>query len=236
MRTLVATDFDGTIAGIRTDPASVEIDATALEFLRELQDDPDFPIALISGRSLDDLTRRSSEIRCWRAGSHGLEIANPSQTVLREPLRALPELDSRLESDLLTEGLRIEKKRFGVALHWRDVAIDVEGPAIRSFADWATGNGLKLTHGRKVLEASISGGGKREALQFIETQTRSDRLIYAGDDLTDFEALEYVAESGGVAILAVTPEREERPAGVFQAVTSISELVAVIRKELKKSI
>ena len=118
-------------------------------------------------------------------------------------------------------------------MHWREVVIDAEAPAIHSFADWATENGLKLTHGRKVLEASIAGEGKREALQFIETQTRSDRLIYAGDDLTDFETLEYVAESGGVAILAVNPEREERPAGVFRPVSSISELVAEIRKELR---
>ena len=233
MRTLVATDFDGTIAAIRTDPASVEIDATALELLREVEDDPDFTIAVMSGRSLDDLTMRTSAIRCWRAGSHGLEIANPSLTILREPLKILPAFDSRLESELLTAGLRIERKRFGVALHWREVVVDAEAPAIRSFADWATGNGLKLTHGRKVLEASIAGEGKREALQFIKTQTRVDRLIYAGDDLTDFEALEYVAESGGVAILAVNPEREERPAGVFRPVSSISELVAVIRKELR---
>jgi len=233
VRTLVATDFDGTIAGIRSDPATVEIDASALALLRELEDDPEVSVAIISGRSLDELSVRTAGIRCWRSGSHGLEISSPDGRILREPLRTLPELDAHVEAEVRDAGLRLERKRFGVALHWRDMEIDDDSAAIRSFRNWATARELKVTHGRRVLEASISGDGKREALQFIETQTGADRLLFAGDDLTDFEALEYVAKSGGVAIFVVTAERVERPSGAFRAVSSVEELIATIRAELK---
>lgn len=229
MKFLLATDFDGTIAPIQQDPEKVSIDREALALLQEVGALADVELALVSGRSLDDLRSRSGGVQAWRAGSHGLEIADPNGRIVTQPSRSMPSLDDTLSSQISSAKLRVEQKKYGVAIHWRGIDVPDDHPVIQQFAEWATGRDLKLTRGRKVLEASVPGGGKREAIRAIESQVKPDLLIYAGDDLTDFEALEYVAERGGAAFLVVTPERPERPAGNIGLVSSTSELVTQLR-------
>ena len=45
MRTLVATDFDGTVAGIERDPRAVEFDPAARELLDDLSRRDGFAVA-----------------------------------------------------------------------------------------------------------------------------------------------------------------------------------------------
>lgn len=71
---LVATDFDGTIAPIVSDPVTAEADREALVALKSLAATPQTHVAIVSGRSLSDLASRTHELNdAHLVGSHGSE-------------------------------------------------------------------------------------------------------------------------------------------------------------------
>lgn len=220
---LLATDFDGTVAPIQDDPATVRIDERVRTFFDTL-DRSRVDIAFLSGRELSDLRRRTEGIRAWRGGSHGLEISDPDDRIVHEPASSFPALDPTIGDLLARRGARLEPKKFGLAVHWRGIAIDDDDEAIRKFADWAEERGLKITRGRKVIEASVAGGGKARALAGIIERASPELASFAGDDLTDFEALEMIAARGWPAFFLRSPERREMPQGA-KAIDSIESLI-----------
>jgi trehalose-phosphatase len=228
---LLASDFDGTLAPIAHDPESVAIDPTLAVVLSEASAHPSVVVAVISGRDVDDLEKRLEALRCWISGSHGLEIIGPD----RQSVRRLPadktSLPEDLTVDLRAALLRLEPKKFGVALHWRDVpGITEEHPLIAKFERWARGTGLEIVRGRAVSEARRPGGGKLEALQELAGITGATRVVFAGDDLTDFPALQWAARRGRGLFLA--SDERQTPSGI-EVVTSRRELAEIFRSELR---
>lgn len=232
-RLLLASDFDGTLAAIRPDPESVTIDPEALDVLSRAAHAEGVEIALISGRDLEDLRGRASGLRAWYSGSHGQEILAPDGRVLRstEPWKGTPDDDWLLRAR--AAGLRLEPKRSGVAVHWREVmGVDASHPLIREFEEWALGEGLNIVHGRRVAEARSGDGTKRDVLEILRRETRAERMLYAGDDLTDFPALELAAAHGRGVFVASDERTETLPHGV-ETVRSVHELLLCFEEELR---
>lgn len=232
MSLLLALDFDGTIAPIRLDPESVEADPQMLKLIDEaIQAGVD--VAVVSGRDLDDLRTRMGDRHLWLSGSHGREVLTPeSQRESRvEPLEK--ELPSQLEDELLGAGFRLEKKRYGVALHWRgNEALERETELIGGFRKWGTAHGMVENPGRMVLELSLGKADKRDVVEDLASRLKSSVVIYAGDDLTDFAAIEW-AGSRGRGYFVASSEREESPDGAI-SVAGIDELAEVLREEVRR--
>ncbi len=224
-RLLLACDFDGTLAAIREQPEEVAIDPEALALLRDASARPGVEVALVSGRDVDDLRRRATDLRAWYSGSHGHEIVAPDGEKVRtgEPWRGLP---PRPWLDRATDaGLRLEPKRFGLALHWRGVqAIDSDHPLVLEFERWAEEEGLAVIRGRCVTEASTGAASKDVVLRLLLDRTAADQIVYAGDDLTDFPALAFAAARGRAFLVASDERPEDPPPGVV-TVRSREELL-----------
>src|SRR6185369_7932443 len=86
------------------------------------------PVAILSGRDLADIRSRVGIPGIWYAGSHGFELTGPDGTYHQNeaaaafvPIleRAAGELSRRLGQ---IPGVRVEHKRFAVAVHYREVA------------------------------------------------------------------------------------------------------------------
>lgn len=196
-RTLLATDFDGTVAAIQRDPVAVVIDPAARELLEELSHRDGFVIAFLSGRDLDDLASRTSGIRAYLCGSHGRALRGPDGEALRSAAPWAGDVERAWRSAAERAGLRLERKDFGIALHWRDVpGIDRAHPLVVDFIAWAGSHGLVTIDGRSVVEASMPGPGKRETLRRVAAAAKADRVLYAGDDLTDLDAIGWAASRG----------------------------------------
>ncbi len=224
-RLLLASDFDGTVAPIREQPEEVAIDPEALRLLRSAAARRGVAVALVSGRDVDDLRRRAEGLPAWYSGSHGHELVAPDGGRVRTatPWRGVPPR-AWLES-ATTAGLRLEPKKYGVALHWRGVAgIDPDHPLVTEFETWARGEGLAIIRGRSVSEASIGGATKEDVLRLLLERTMADRIVYAGDDLTDFAALAFAATRGR-AFLVLSDERPEPPPEGVKTVRSREELL-----------
>jgi trehalose-phosphatase len=228
MRILLAFDFDGTLAPIAGVAEEATIAPDAVAFCRWAASLPEVTLAVISGRDLDDVAARTAELHAYRSGSHGLELASPLGERLRsvdarelEPPAALIDAASGAE-------MRIERKRHGVALHWRGAG-EVRR-VIDAFRHWARGEGLQTIDGRLVLEARIPGPSKKEMLMELAALTAAERVIYAGDDLTDFEALEWAASHGSAFVVASAERLEYPPRS--EVMHSLQELFARLRSAL----
>ena len=112
-------------------------------------------------------------------------------------------MELALKSELLAvPGVTFERKRFGLAVHWRHVAQD-NLPRVRRAVDAAVERApsLRIQSGRKVYDIVPNlDWHKGKALRWLEDQLGVDRScvvsLYIGDDVTDENAFVELAERG----------------------------------------
>ena len=226
---LLAFDFDGTLSPICENPADAQLHRAASALLQEATELPGVVVAVVSGRDLDDLRGRLAIPGLYLVGSHGLEILAPGEQMIRETAPLTEELPASLDDAITRAGLRLERKKHAIALHWRGIDSRVTPTLVLRFRAWARGLGLDVIEGRLVVEARCSGGGKEAALRWVTAAIGASRVIYAGDDITDFGALRFAAERGR-AVFVASDERNAPP-GVT-VVESFRSLFRLIRQEV----
>jgi trehalose 6-phosphate phosphatase len=226
---LVAFDFDGTLAPICTDPAEVRLSRAAAALLDEASHMEGVTVAIASGRDAEDLLERIDAPGAYIISSHGLEIRAPGGSVIRDVPPLGVRLDSALREEIDASGLRLECKKHAVSLHWRGVPYEAIAPVADQFRLWAREERLQCIEGRCVVEARMPGAGKEEALRWVARAIGATRVVYAGDDATDFGALRFAAEHGRALFIA--SEERTAPPGVT-VVSSFRELFRLIREEV----
>lgn len=200
----VFLDFDGTLAPIVGDPDAAALSGETREVLEELA--RRCPVAVVSGREVEDVAARVGLEGIHYAGSHGLELRGPGGYREVRAEDRLPALDAA-EEDLRealdgVPGVRVERKRLGLAVHTRGAPEDASRVAERRVRRRATRRPeLQLHRGKEVLELRPGGDwDKGRALERL-----LDRLlpegegawpIYVGDDVTDEDAFRAVADRG----------------------------------------
>lgn len=201
-------DFDGTLAPIVSDPERASMPASTRRVLQDLIDV--CPVAVVSGRGLEDVRERVGVPGAWYAGSHGFEVSAPDGSRREHEaatgfLDALGEASARLRERLSdVPGARVERKRFSIAVHERQVP-DEERERVRSTVDdvHAEHGGLRRGSGKHVHELQPDlDWHKGRAVGWLLQRfgTPGDLVpIYIGDDETDEDAFRATRE--GVPIL-----------------------------------
>ena len=205
-RLLLMMDYDGTLSPIVSDPDQAWLPTAVRTDLRALADCSEVRLCIISGRDLGDLRRRVGVPAAIYAGCHGLEVngpdlafSHPEAEAQRDSLRAIG-LTLRQRAPAVA-GMRVEAKRLGVAVHYRDVAPEqrrlVEIELARALQP--AGHRLKLFHGSQVIEVLPQVGWNKGqcALWIREALTGADArpllTLYMGDDWSDEHAFEALA-------------------------------------------
>jgi trehalose 6-phosphate phosphatase len=207
-RLAVFLDYDGTLTPIVSHPEDAWLPESMRQTLRSLA--ARVPVAILSGRDLDDVRGRVLVDGIVYAGSHGFDIAGAGG--LRRELGAayLPVLDAA-ETELreaLDEipGAQLERKHFSVAAHYRNVnENDAFKVALAVDAVAARHRELRKIDGKRVYELlpDIDWNKGKAVLWLLETLSleRGNALpIFIGDDRTDEDAFRAL-EKCGVAIL-----------------------------------
>ena len=207
-RPAVFLDYDGTLTPIANHPEEAWLGDSMRQTLRSLA--ARVPVAILSGRDLDDVRGRVLVDGIVYAGSHGFDIAGAGG--LRRELGAeyLPVLD-KAETELreaLDEipGAQLERKHFSVAAHYRNVnENDASTVALAMDAVAARHRELRRMNGKKVYELlpDIDWNKGKAMLWLLETlglDGQNVLPIYVGDDRTDEDALRAL-EKRGVGIL-----------------------------------
>jgi len=194
-------DFDGTLAPIADDPDAVflsaEVDAALARAVERLGG----AVAIISGRDLRDLARRTPQA-LLRIGGHGLERA--ASGAEPGPRPAPPADLARALADAVAglDGVRVEEKGRIFAVHYRG-APDQEASVRRAATGLAqTFPGYVAQHGKMVSELKPCEAHKGRALAaaLARPPFAGRRPVMAGDDATDEDAFEAAAEAGGYGV------------------------------------
>ncbi len=228
-RPAVFYDFDGTLSDIVNDPDAARPVAGAVEALQRLA--AQCPVAVLSGRDLADVTRRLGVPGIWYAGSHGFELTAPDGTHHQneDAAAAIPvleqaagELRDRLGS---IPGIVIEHKRFGVAVHYRNAARDRVGEVAAAVRAAGRRDALRVTTGREVIELrpDLDWDKGKTLLWVIGHLGEADSgplvPVYLGDDITDEDAFDAIADDG-VPILVRHTEDGDRATAARYALDS----------------
>jgi trehalose-phosphatase len=207
-RLAVFLDYDGTLTPIVSHPEDALLSDSTRQTLRELAGC--VPVAILSGRDLDDVRGRVHVDGIVYAGSHGFDIAGggglrrqlgaaylsvlqTAETELREALDEIP-------------GAQLERKHFSVAAHYRNVnENDAFRVALAVDALAARHPELRRIDGKKVYELLPriewdKGKAVMWLLEALGLERENVRPIYIGDDNTDEDAFRAI-EKRGVGIL-----------------------------------
>ena len=203
-RVAVFLDFDGTLTPIVSHPENACLSDSMQKALRELV--ARAPVAILSGRELDDVRRRIDIDGIVYAGSHGFDIDGPRglrRQVATEflPKLAIAENELREALDGIP-GARVERKRFSIAAHYRNVK-ENDVPAMDRAVSYvgARHPELRRIDGKKVYELlpRIGWDKGKAMLWLLETlglKGNDVRPIYIGDDSTDEDAFRALEQSG----------------------------------------
>jgi trehalose 6-phosphate phosphatase len=193
---LVATDFDGVLAPLVSDPETSRPLPAAADALRELAALPDTTVALLSGRDLATLARLSGlGGEAVLIGTHGAEfddgLALPAAAVaLRDRVLAAVK---PLVADVA--GASVEVKPASVAVHVRNADRDAGDRLLAAVAEGPGGwDGVHSTAGKRVLELAVIETSKGTAIETLRDQVGASAVFFAGDDVTDEKAFAVLGE------------------------------------------
>jgi len=232
--TLLALDFDGTLAPIVDDPAQAYADPAAVSALGRIG--ARMQVVVITGRpartavqlghfdqvpGLDGMVVLGQYgIERWNAASNEFVIPpEPPEIVeVAEEIRGIL-------GPLGLEQARIEHKGRAVGVHTRQLPDpagalrDLTGP----LSELAARHGLQVEPGKNVLEIRASGFDKGDALREVLAEFPARNAIFAGDDLGDLPAFRLIRELrardeiNGLLICSASHEED--------ALTEISDVV-----------
>jgi len=205
-------DFDGTLVDLAEHPEAVVVGEALTALLTELAERLGGRVALVSGRSIDQLDRLIGPVAHSLAavGSHGGEVRAAGATVWRlERPPMLQDAESAFnEAFLGHEGIVIEVKSLGVAIHYRQnpsFAAEANAMAER----FGVTSGLMVQKGKMMVELRSAGHDKGSGIAaLMQSPPFAGHIpIFLGDDLTDEPGFERCIALGGAGIL-VGPARE----------------------------
>lgn len=179
-RTLVAFDFDGTLAPIDARPADATMRPSTVKLLSVVA--RRYPCVIVTGRSLRDVTVRLHGAPVEIVGNHGAEPQAKGVDVRRiiaRTRRALVPIVKRWS------GAWLEDKIYSLSVHYRDAEETPTGvAAVKALARRLPG--MRVVPGKLVLNLVARGApDKGVAVEAARRRHDCRRVIFVGDDYTD---------------------------------------------------
>jgi trehalose-phosphatase len=205
-------DYDGTLTPIVRRAEDAILSEAMRSLLSALAEH--CTVTIVSGRDRGDAEGMVQLDHLVYAGSHGFDIRGPDGLEMQHQAarRLLPELDAaeeELRSQIASiNGARVERKKFAIAVHYRDVSSDqeigqVEQAVNAVLAEYA---GLRKRGGKKIFELQPDvPWDKGHAVSWLTEALQLDHagvlVMYLGDDVTDEDAFQVLAnQENGIGI------------------------------------
>ncbi len=205
-RTAVLLDIDGTLLDFAPTPREVWVPPELATTLKQLHERTGGALALVSGRSLNDIDLIFAPEVFPAIGGHGAEmrLQPDSEAVAAHA----PPLDKELKRRLaaiakLSPGILLEDKGYSLALHYRlapqaEKAIYEAVSLIRAELPNAP---IEVLPGKSVCEIKHSGFTKATGVLELMTHQpfRGRRPFFIGDDVTDETVFAVMPDYEGLA-------------------------------------
>jgi trehalose 6-phosphate synthase/phosphatase len=218
-RRALLLDYDGTLVPFARQPQQAAPPARILDLLSGLASEPKNCLALLSGRSAENLDRWFGMIRgIWLVAEHGAELKPPSATAW-ESLR--PQVPTEWKSTIMpilehfvdrTPGSFVEEKKYALVWHYR--------MADPEFGEWLANElvsmleamlaetELRAFRGEKIVEVKPVWANKGEVVvRILAACSDVDFIFAAGDDRTDEDLFERLQSEAWTVHVGPGPTR-----------------------------
>lgn len=204
-------DFDGTLADLIDDPDAVRADAELRGILLRLAVAMPGRVAIVSGRSMEQLDRMLGEAAhgLALAGSHGAELRVEGEATEAAAPPELPAIAAAMDAfKRARPGVAVERKTLGAALHYRR-APEHEAEALALAQALADEHGLHLQRGKMMAEVRADGDKGRAITALVAgaAMAGTTPLVF-GDDLTDEAGFAAAARLSGAGVLVGRSPRD----------------------------
>ncbi|WP_207833864.1 trehalose-phosphatase [Bradyrhizobium quebecense] len=230
-RTAVLLDIDGTLLDFAPTPREVWVPPELATTLKQLHERTGGALALVSGRSLNDIDLIFAPEQFPAVGGHGAEmrLQPDSEAVAAHA----PPLDKELKRRLaaiakLSPGILLEDKGYSLALHYRlapqaERAIYEAVSLIRAELPNAP---IEVLPGKSVCEIKHSGFTKATGVRELMTHEpfKGRRPFFIGDDVTDETVFAIMPGFNGLAFSV--GRRATGVAGHFDGPSDVREFLA----------
>jgi trehalose-phosphatase len=212
-RLFLFLDYDGTLTPIVSHPDKANLSEEVRRLLLAFKKNPKILLAIVSGRSLEDIRNRVSLKGIYFIGNHGLEIFTPGCGIKQLiPEKVVPELkriQDRLNNQLKDyKGVLIEDKGCILTIHYRNADPRWIPPLLMALKQEIKDSVVQLClgFGKMVFEIKPkSEVNKGTAVLELLNQVSQDRVLplYIGDDQTDEDAFKVLKK--GITIFVGLP-------------------------------
>src|SRR5665213_1303910 len=230
-QTAVLLDIDGTLLDLAPTPREVWVPPGLADTLSGLLTRTSGALALVSGRSLNDIDLIFAPEQFPAVGGHGAEmrISTDSEAVATHAPPMDKELKRRLAAIAkLSPGILLEDKGYSLALHYRlaphaEKAIYEAVSLIRADLPNAP---IEVLPGKSVCEIKHSGFNKASGVLELMTHEpfKGRRPIFIGDDVTDESVFAIMPDFDGLAFSV--GRRARGVAGHFDEPRDVREWLA----------
>lgn len=239
MKQLWIFDFDGTLAELVPNRALAAILPESQLMLKELTSRSDTSVAILTSRTLEDVRLRIDTHDLYLGGSSGLFWQDPQQNVVvanpiaKDRAVKLREVVLPLLRETLSPfAVDLEDKFVSVTIHYRNLDPDLHSKLALTLQMFATAHKLNLFQGPFAHEIPLDSAiNKTEGLRSLfmlfpgEFDTRV--TSFAGDDTNDAQAMSWLIENGGRAVVV---DNRISVAGAYN-VASPKDLINLIHLE-----
>jgi trehalose 6-phosphate phosphatase len=204
-------DVDGTLLDLAARPDDVVTPPNLISTLLRVESKLAGALALISGRSIDDMDRLFAPLRLRASGVHGAEIRfdrdapTTATTVGVMPKSLLAALELAIRP---FPGVFVEDKRFSFTVHYRlapSAELPLRGIVKQLIESMPTPVEVMDAHyAIEIKRPCFDKGGA--IATFLATETFAERTpIFIGDDTTDESGFALVTARGGLAYSVGSP-------------------------------
>ncbi len=199
-------DYDGTIVPIKKHPHLAFLPEQTKKIISQISSHRNIKVAIVSGRSLNDIRKAVSIDNLLYVANHGYQIYYQNKTwthPLTKRIRTIFKKLIPILSNALSfiKGISIEDKVLTLSVHYRNVRRkNLNGilKTIKNFI-YPFQNFVNLTTGKKVVEVRPNiqwnkGYAVRKILKLMKA-TKKSTIIYIGDDKTDEDAFKQLSEN-----------------------------------------
>lgn len=206
LKTAFFLDVDGTLVAIEDSPDRAALEPHVADLLLKLDRASQGALGIVTGRSLLAADALLDPMKFPLAAEHGLIRRDKTGAVHLAPTPphdALERIQARLEAFVARHAdLLLEIKSGSLTLHFR-LRPDLEqacGDAVAAAIDGIPG--YCIGRGKMVFEARPAVADKGTAVSaFMREAPFAGRVpLFAGDDVTDEDAIDAVNRFGGIAI------------------------------------
>ena len=229
--TAVLLDIDGTLLDLAPTPREVWVPPGLAKTLTRLLERTRGALALVSGRSLNDIDLIFAPEAFPAVGGHGAEmrIGTDSEAVAIHAPPMDKELKRRLAAVArLSPGILLEDKGYSLALHYRlaphaEKAIYEAVSSIRADLPNAP---IEVLPGKCVCEIKHSGFTKATGVRelMLREPFKGRRPFFIGDDVTDESVFAIMPDYDGLAFSV--GRRAQGVAGHFDTPGDVREFLA----------